>query len=137
MPRTPKDITDAELAVLQLLWANGPSSVRDLTDRLYPRGGASECATVQKLCERLAAKACVARDRRERPARYRAVLDREQLIGRQLRAVADKLCGGAYLPLLSHLVGGGALDPGEVAGLRQLVAKLDQRPRARRKNDGK
>ena len=42
-----------ELDVLRALWEDGPATIRALTDRLYPRGGASEYATVQKLLERL------------------------------------------------------------------------------------
>ena len=34
MARTPKDVTDAELRVLQALWDLGPSTIRQLTDRL-------------------------------------------------------------------------------------------------------
>ena len=55
MARTPKDITDAELALLEALWDDGPASVRTLADSLYPEAGSSESATVQKLCERLLA----------------------------------------------------------------------------------
>ena len=32
------NVTDAELAVLKELWALGPSTIRELTDRLYPGG---------------------------------------------------------------------------------------------------
>jgi len=40
MARTPQDVTDAELAVLQVLWDQGPCTRRLLTDQLYPGGGA-------------------------------------------------------------------------------------------------
>ena len=63
MARTPQDVTDAELAVLQVLWEQGPATIRQLTDRLYPEGKTSHYATVQKLLERLQAKGCVSRDR--------------------------------------------------------------------------
>ena len=53
MARTPRDITDAELAVLQVLWDAGPLPIRRITGRLYPGGTAAQYATVQKLLERL------------------------------------------------------------------------------------
>ena len=124
MARTPKDVTDAELAVLQALWNEGPASIRELVDRLYPGGGNSEYGTVQKLCERLLTKGCVSRDRRRRPHTFRAALDRQELIGRRLSAVAAKLCAGSYIPLLSHLVEGGALSADEISALRDQVEKL-------------
>src|SRR5436309_1856192 len=49
MARTPKDVTDAELRVLQALWELGPSTIRQLTDRLHPGGGPARYATVQVL----------------------------------------------------------------------------------------
>ena len=56
MARTPQDITDAELAVLQVLWHAGATTIRQLTDTLYPQGGSAHYAAVQKLLERLEKK---------------------------------------------------------------------------------
>ncbi len=133
MARTPKDVTDAELAVLEVLWHHGAQPVRDIADELYPGGGNSESATVQKLCERLVAKGCVTRDRRSRPNLFRATVERTELIGRQLKSVADRLCEGSYTPLLNQLVEDADLAPDEVRRLRELVDELDQR-KARRKS---
>ncbi len=63
MARTPHDVTDAELAILQLLWENREATIRYLTDSLYPHGGTAQYATVQKLLERLETKGFVRRDR--------------------------------------------------------------------------
>ena len=67
MARTPKDVTDAELAVLNLLWDWESATIRRLTDELYPGGNFAHYTTVQKLLERLEAKGCVARQRRSGP----------------------------------------------------------------------
>src|SRR5271165_4168268 len=104
MARTPRDVTDAELAVLQVLWDNGPATIRDLTDTLYPGGGAAQYATVQKLLERLECKDCVFRQRTPGAHVFAAALARDELIGRRLQDVAEKLCGGSLTPLLTHLV---------------------------------
>ena len=133
MARTPKDVTDAELAVLQALWDGGSTSIRELVERIYPGGGNSEYGTVQKLCERLLAKGCVARDRRRRPHQFRAVLDKEALIARRLSSMADKLCAGSYVPLLSHLVQGG-LTAEELRALRKQVDALDDEGEPRRRS---
>ena len=57
MGRTPKDVTDTELAVLQLLWQRGALSRRQIADALYPGSGASQYTTVQKLLEGSARRA--------------------------------------------------------------------------------
>jgi predicted transcriptional regulator len=126
MPRTPQDITDAELAILEALWDRGPATIRQLTDVLYPDGGPAQYATVQKLLERLEAKDGVRRDRRQSVHVFAAVLDREQLIGRRLRAVADQLCGGSLTPLLTHLVQSTRLSAKERQQLRGLIEELDR-----------
>ena len=51
MARTPQDITDAELAILQVLWEEGRRTIRELTNTLYPSGTGVHYATVQKLLE--------------------------------------------------------------------------------------
>ena len=133
MGRTPKEVTDAELAVLQALWDVERATVRELAETLYPGGGASEAATVQKLCERLLAKRCVSKDASVRPATYRAQVDRADLIGRHLRNVADKLCSGSLTPLLTHLVDAAGLEGDEFASLREHVARLDAENAKQRK----
>ena len=63
MKRIQTDVTDAELAILQALWDQGPATIRQLVDRVYGKDGTSVYATVQKLLDRLEVKECVSRDR--------------------------------------------------------------------------
>jgi BlaI family penicillinase repressor len=115
------DVTDAELAVLQGLWERGSATIRQLTDALYPGGSTAQYATVQKLLERLEAKGCVGRDRRPWPHVFTPTVGRDDLIGRRLRAVAEKLCGGSLTPLLTHLITVERLSPQERQELRALL----------------
>ena len=140
MARAERDVTEAELAVLQALWdaagaaAGAPgATIRHLTDRLYPGGGVSRYATVQKLLERLEAKGCVRRDAGGVPHTFVAAVRRDELIGRRLRGVADALCGGSLAPLLTHLVRAKPLKPREIDELRSLIDQLDRKPPATRK----
>src|SRR5262249_1257694 len=104
MARTPQDVTDAELAVLHALWDGGTATIRQLADALYPGGTTAQYATVQKLLERLEAKGFVQRERAGAAHTFTAVVEREDLIGRRLRDMAEKLCGGSLTPVLTHLV---------------------------------
>ena len=132
MARNPQDVTDAELAILQALWDGGPATIRQLTDLLYPGGGTSYYATVQKLLERLEAKGCVRRDRRGSVHQFTAAVDRDELIGRRLQSVAEKLCGGSWTPLLTHLVQNQKLSAQDRQALRDLIEELDQASRSRK-----
>jgi predicted transcriptional regulator len=127
MARTPRDITEAELAVLEVLWNQGPATIRQLTDRLYPDGRTSHYATVQKLLERLEGKDCVSRDRAGAVHVFAAAIGRDELIGRRLQSVAEQLCGGCWTPLLTNLVQSRRLSARDRKALRALIDELDEK----------
>ncbi len=133
MARTPQDITEAELAVLQVLWDDGTATIRQLTDVLKPGGGSAQYATVQKLLDRLEAKGYVRRDRTEAAHSFAATVGRDELIGRRLRDMAEKLCGGSLTPLLTHLVRTRRLNARERQELRLLIDELDVKGKGKRK----
>src|SRR5947209_11480145 len=97
-------ITGAELRLLEELWQRGEATIRDLRDALYPQGGSSKFATVQKLLARLAAKKLVRRRKTDANWVFHAVVARHDLIGGELRRVADRLSGNSMAPLLTYLV---------------------------------
>ena len=115
------NVTDAELRVLHALWDLGPSTIRRLTDHLYPGGGQSSYATVQKLLDRLEEADCVTRDRSAMTHVFVAAVSRDDFIGGQLRAVAVRLCGGSFTPLLTHLLKTETLSDDDRKELRRLL----------------
>jgi predicted transcriptional regulator len=125
MARRGQDITDAELGILRDLWRQGPTTIRSLTDVLYPDGGTSAYATVQKLLERLETKGHVTRQRGEGPHVFHPLTQREDLIDRRLSEMAETLCGGSLAPLITRLVE--RSEPGDIdlEALRALLARLD------------
>jgi BlaI family transcriptional regulator, penicillinase repressor len=127
MARRPQDVTDAELDVLRALWDDGPATIRTLADRLYPGGGTSEYATVQKLLERLEDKGHVTRRSEGRQNVFSARVLREDLVARRLRDTAERLCDGSLTPLLTHLVSAGRLSRHELLELRRLVDQLSRK----------
>ena len=130
MKRRPaQSVTGAELTVLEELWQRGEATIRDLRDALYPEGGSSKFATVQKLLSRLVAKELVARRKKETNLVFRPLVDRDEFIGGELRRLADRLGGKSMTPLLTSLVEAGGLTDKERAHLRRL---LDQTPAAQR-----
>ena len=95
--------------------------------QLYPGGGISESATVQKLLERLHDKSHVTRRTDGRQHVWSARVRREELVARRLRDTADELCGGSLTPLLTHLVSTARLSREELAELRRLVGRLSRK----------
>lgn len=135
MARTPQDVTDKELEILHFLWDEGPATIQQIADRLYPGGGVSKYATVQKLLDRLESDDCVRRERNGKAHTFVATVDRDELIGRRLRSVAEKLCGGSVTPLLTHLVRTKQLSAKDRAELRAMIDEMDEK--GHKKNDRK
>jgi BlaI family penicillinase repressor len=130
--RSAADVTDTELAMLQVLWERGEATRRQVADALYPGGGESHYATVQKLLERLEKKEFVRHDRREGILVFKANVDRDEFIRRRLQGLADKLCGGAIARLVMNLVRSQPLSAAEV---EELYAFLRERRRTKRSGD--
>ncbi len=99
------DVSDTEFQILHALWENGPSTIRQITDQLYPhKRTTSAYATIQKMLDRLELKGCVVRDRSSFAHVFRPAIERSDFLASRLRDLAEKLCGGSYTPLLIHLV---------------------------------
>jgi predicted transcriptional regulator len=127
MDRTRREVTEAELAVLRVLWDRGSLTIGQLTEALYPARTDAQYATVQKLLERLEEKSHVRRDRSGRAHVFSAVTGRDTLVGHRLRAVAEQLCGGMMASLLSHLVKANTLSAQDRQELRRLMDELDRK----------
>jgi BlaI family penicillinase repressor len=121
VPREAQDITEGELAVLQQLWQKPGLSIRQLTERLYPKRTAAHYGTVQKQLERLEAKGFVSRDRSLFVHLFTAAIDRDALVGRRVDEMVDKLCEGSLTPIISHLLQNPKLSDQERRQLRAMV----------------
>jgi predicted transcriptional regulator len=125
MVKPPKDVTAAELAILEQLWDHDSAAVKELSLSLYGASTASDIATVQKLLARLEAKGFVSRDRDEWPHQFRATIERDDLISQRLQATADELCDGTLSTLLTHLVKSKDFSARQRLRLRKLLDQMD------------
>ncbi len=121
METVPDNVPDAELRVLEVLWKQSPATIRQISDELYPGGRLSKRATVLKLLERLEGKGLVRRNRKGPAQTFDVLIDRDALIGNQLRRIADRLSGSSFVPLLAHLVQSETLTDEERRKLRNLL----------------
>jgi predicted transcriptional regulator len=128
-------VTSAELNVLEALWQLGEATIRELRDQVYPDGGSSKFATVQKLLSRLAAKKIVGRRKDEANWIFRPLIARDELIGGELRRVADRLGADSMTPLLTYLVETSELTAKERAHLRRLLEEKSAHPQPPRKRE--
>jgi BlaI family transcriptional regulator, penicillinase repressor len=128
MARRPaEDVTDTELLILQVLWDEGKTTRRRVTDLLYPGGGEAHYATVQNLLGRLERKGFVRSAREGNVLHFTAKVGRDELIRRRLQGLAEKLCGGAVSPLVMNLLRSQPLSAAEVEELYSFLREERRR----------
>jgi len=128
MPSRPPRPTDAELAILRVLWKRGPSTVRQVHASLHAER-ATGYTTVLKLLQIMAEKGLVDRDDTDRTHVYRARLSEERTQRQLLQDLLDRAFGGSALKLVMQALSTKRASPEELAQIRQL---LDERERGTR-----
>ena len=117
---TPPRPTDAELAILRVLWARGPSTVRQVLDTLAEQRGTGY-TTVLKLLQIMTEKGLVARDESDRThvyeARYGEADTQRQLVDDLL----DRAFGGSAMQLVMSALSSRRTSRKELAEIRRLI----------------
>jgi len=119
--KKPQNVTDAELAVLKVLWRHGPSTAKAITDAVYPRAAESEFASVHSFLLRLERKGFVGRDRGTHPHVFSAMISEADIIGRELSTLAERLGERSIAPLIMQLVTHQQLSRKDLAEIRKLL----------------
>lgn len=125
MPTSRPPVSDAELEVLKVLWAQGPGTVRDVEAGLRRRRRRLAYNTVLTLLSRLREKGYVDADRSDTAHVFQSIVSRDDLLSQGLSTLADRICDGTASPLVHALVRGQRLSADDVARLRALLDDLD------------
>src|SRR5262245_3849560 len=125
MSKPTASISDTELAVLKVLWDAGPGTVREVEGRLPRRRRPLAYNTILTLLSRLRSKGYVVADRRGPAHVFRPTVTRDDVLGRGLAVLADRICDGTASPLVHALVRGQRFTSDEIAELRRLIDSLE------------
>ena len=112
--------TDAELAILRVLWSRGPSTVRQVHDALT-RQRATGYTTALKLLQIMSEKGLVARDETDRSHVYSARLSEGETQRQLLDDLLGRAFGGSATKLVMQALAGGKATPAELAEIRRLI----------------
>ena len=118
-------ISDAEHAVMEVLWEAAPLTAQDVVDRVAPDRGWSG-NTVKTLLGRLLAKNVISHEADGRRYLYRPAVERDAYLTRESRRFIDRLFGGKLTPLVAHLAEQDALSAEDVAEIEALLKALKQ-----------
>jgi predicted transcriptional regulator len=126
MARPPaRGLTERELEVMHVFWRHGEATAAEARDRLAAAGLDRAYPTVANLVRLLLDKGFLAASNAERPFRYRPTRSYEEVSGRLLGDVIERVFNGSRELLLLRLTEGRKLTPGERAVLEEILAEGD------------
>ena len=122
MPRKrPSRPTDGELEILRVLWERGPSTVRDVHDRLGPPKGTAFNTTL-KLLQIMHEKGLVVREDARRPHVYRPAVPEAQMQKHLVADLLNRAFGGSARKLMAALTAADIPEE-EMEEIRRLLGR--------------
>jgi predicted transcriptional regulator len=118
-PSTPRP-TDAELAILRVLWERGPSTVRQVHEALSPERPTAY-TTALKMLQIMTEKGLVRRDETDRTHIYYARLTEEQTQRQLVRDLVDRAFGGSASKLVMQALATSRASAEELTEIRRLI----------------
>jgi BlaI family transcriptional regulator, penicillinase repressor len=142
MARTPRP-TESELQILRVLWTEGPSTVRQVNERLSA-GREIGYTTTLKLMQIMAEKGLVSRDESDRTHVYAARASEDQTQRQLVSDLVDRAFGGSAKTLVLQALSSRPASQEELAEIGRLIrdyqaehaADLKRGGRAARKRSG-
>jgi predicted transcriptional regulator len=116
-PRRP---TDAEVAILRVLWDRGPSTVREVAAAMGRENGYT---TVLKLLQIMAEKRLVRRDETAQAHVYEAAYSEEHTQKQIVTDLLARVFDGSAGKLVLQALASGKASPEELAEIRKLINK--------------
>ena len=118
--------TDAELAILRVLWERGPSTVREVTDAIQEERGTGY-TTALKLMQIMTDKGLVQRDDSNRSHVYEAVVPAEETQRQLVGDLLDRAFGGSAQQLVLQALSGRKASRADLAEIRKLLDEMEQK----------
>jgi BlaI family transcriptional regulator, penicillinase repressor len=128
--------TDAELAILRILWDRGPSTVRQVHD-ILGRERPAAYTTALKLLQIMIEKGLVERDERDRTHVYRAKLSEETTQRQLVRDLVDRAFGGSSMKLVMQALATRRASAEELRDIRKAIDGARNEREVRRDDDAR
>lgn len=110
--------TDAELAILRVLWSRGPSTVRQIAEDMGREAGYT---TILKLLQIMTEKRLVVRDEAARTHVYDAAYTQDQTQRQLVTDLLDRAFDGSAAKLVLQALAATKSSPEELAEIKKLL----------------
>ena len=119
--------TRSELEILQVLWQNGPSTVRFVNDQLNENKREVQYTSTLKLMQIMAEKGLVIRDESSMKHVYSAAQEENKAKGFLLDRFVDSMYNGSAGKLMMQLLGSKKTSKKELDEIRELLDKMNKK----------
>jgi predicted transcriptional regulator len=116
--------TEAELEILNILWANGPSTVRDVHTQSSKETGYT---TILKQMQVMVEKGLLERSERFRSHVYEARIAKQQTQQRLARNLVQRAFDGSAKSLVLGALSAQKVSPEELAEIREMLHRFEKR----------
>ena len=120
--------TNAELDILRVLWARGPSTVRQVYDILSADREFAYTTTL-KLLQLMTEKGVAVREEDGRVHRYRAAVAQEQTQQHLVRDLIERAFGGSPTQLVMQALAARPASAEELEEIRRLLVDHEEKNR--------
>jgi BlaI family penicillinase repressor len=128
MATQPQKPTASELEILQVLWERGPSTVREVYERLNEKRPMGYTG-VLKLMQIMTTKGVVRRNEQQRAHVYEAVQPAETTKQQFALDVLERVFDGSASELMMHALAGHKATKEEMEELRRLLKEYERKLR--------
>lgn len=116
--------TDFELAVLQVLWKRGPSTVRQVYEALGSKGAYTTVLTIMKI---MTDKRLVKPDKSSTTYVYSVVAPSETVKRLLVSDLVDRAFAGAAQELVMQALSTGSASKEDLQAIRKLIDRLEKK----------
>ena len=120
--------SNAELEILQVLWRDGPQTVRDVHAEIAAQRDVGY-TTVLKTMQVMAEKGLVRRDESARSHIYTAVAVEARVKRRLVTDLLNKAFGGSTSELVMQALSANRATPDEIRRIRELLDDTRRKPK--------
>jgi BlaI family penicillinase repressor len=129
----PPRLSEGELEIMQVVWADKPLTVREAADALNAKRSDSVArTTVLKQMQRLEEKGWIRRLGPERPAKFQATVPERTAMRRIARSFQARAFGGSPVAVVRQLLDGATLTTAEISELEKIVREAASHARGRK-----
>lgn len=123
MANLPSIPTDSELEILQILWQNGPKSVRYINDELNSKREVGYTTTL-KIMQIMHEKGLVSRNTDERSHVYTPLAHEQNIKHSLLNTFIDSTFNGSMKDMVLQALGGAETTRDEIEEIKVLLDQL-------------